>query len=226
MPMFLTNNLSKLFFAIFFATIIYYFAPQIDLWVSGIFYSEQDKFYLKEQPALKIIYLTVPYIMWRLAIIYIVLLVIITIAKKPLFGISDKKIVYLALALLIGPGIIVNVICKDNLFGRARPNQIKEFGGDKIFTRPLVITDQCKSNCSFASGHAAAAFYLTSFALITIRWSKLIWALSLFFGIIVGLVRIMQGGHFFSDVVFSGLIVILVNYFLYYLIFLRNSKLS
>ena len=68
--------------------------------------------------------------------------------QKWLLGINRKVGSYVVGSIVLGPGIIVNGIFK-SLWGRARPSQIVEFGGDKIYTPPLVITDQCDWNCSF-----------------------------------------------------------------------------
>jgi lipid A 4'-phosphatase len=115
---------------------------------------------------------------------------------------------YLLLALGVGPGLIVNVALKDH-WGRARPSQIATFGGDKHFTPALQPTDQCDHNCSFSAGHAAMGFYLVSFAFLLRdpKRRRRTEAAALAFGAAAGLARMAQGGHFLSDVVFSGLIV-------------------
>ena len=46
--------------------------------------------------------------------------------------------------------------------------------------------------------------------------------ISIFFGVSIGLVRIVEGGHFLSDIVFSGLVVFLLSFFIKKL-FLNNS---
>ncbi|BCD60165.1 lipid A 4'-phosphatase [Nitratiruptor sp. YY08-10] len=137
--------------------------------------------------------------------------------------ISKKILVYLLLVLLIGPGLIVNVVFK-NHFGRARPSQIEQFGGTKKFTPALQIADQCKKNCSFSSGHAAAAFYfLALIPLFRGRKRKIIAALAIIWGSVVGLVRIAQGGHFLSDVYCSAVVVYFVSIIVYYLLFERKQ---
>ena len=79
--------------------------------------------------------------------------------------IFTSSIFFLVVTLIIGPGIIVNYILKDN-FGRARPKDIIEFHGTKNFTKIFMISNQCTKNCSFPSGHAAIGFYFTAFAYI------------------------------------------------------------
>ena len=68
---------------------------------------------------------------------------------------------YAILGIIIGPivgsGIIANWYFKDQ-WGRARPVHVSEFGGDKIFTRAFVKSNQCEKNCSWISGESSAAF--------------------------------------------------------------------
>ncbi|MDX1923849.1 MAG: phosphatase PAP2 family protein [Rickettsiaceae bacterium] len=116
--------------------------------------------------------------------------------------------------MLVGSGLIINVCFKDH-FGRARPKQILEFGGDKKFTKVFIPSDQCSKNCSFSSGHAAGAFEFTTLAFIAPLSLRVIaFVLGFTGGMIVGACRVMQGGHFPSDVFVSGAVVLLVNYIL------------
>jgi lipid A 4'-phosphatase len=66
-------------------------------------------------------------------------------------------------------------------------------------------------NCGFVSGHAAAGFSLMTWGIWSAwprrkRWLVIGTAAGLF----IGSVRIMQGGHFLSDVIFSGWAVWLI----------------
>jgi len=124
---------------------------------------------------------------------------------------SRRDSAYLTLALLIGPGLIVNAGLK-SYWGRARPSQVAEFGGDAMFTPALVMAEQCASNCSFVSGDAAVGFCLTAFAFIVpapFRWP--VFTAGVAAGCALGAARIAQGAHFPSDILFAGLIVIAVN---------------
>ena len=107
-------------------------------------------------------------------------------------------------------GVVVNLFFK-NIWGRARPGDILQLGGKENFTPWFQISDACSSNCSFVSGDAAVGFSLIALYFLTKRivyfWS------SLFFGFGIGLVRIMEGGHFVSDVVMAAMILYLSYYF-------------
>ena len=112
---------------------------------------------------------------------------------------------FLLLSLLIGPGLIVNTL--KETWGRARPTKVVELGGDKRFTPALVPSDQCRRNCSFTSGHAAFGFWWMALAFVDRRRRGMWLAIGLALGLGIGLVRIAQGGHFPSDVLYSGWIV-------------------
>jgi lipid A 4'-phosphatase len=112
---------------------------------------------------------------------------------------------FLAACLAIGPGVVANIVLKDH-WGRARPKQVVEFGGTKTFTPALIPTDQCSSNCSFVSGEAASIFMpFFAVGLLIPQWSAVLLGAGTLFGLAAGLVRISQGAHFLSDVVFAGI---------------------
>jgi lipid A 4'-phosphatase len=111
---------------------------------------------------------------------------------------------FMAVCLAVGPGLIANLILKDQ-WGRARPRQVVEFGGTKAFTPPLLIADQCKRNCSFVSGEAASTFVVPyALAILVSRWSLALVLAGTVGGLAAGFVRMAQGAHFLSDVVFAG----------------------
>ena len=56
-------------------------------------------------------------------------------------------------------------------------------------------------------------FWVVAFAfLVPAPWRGRAIALALAFGALVGWVRIIQGGHFLSDVVYAGLLVVAVTW--------------
>lgn len=131
---------------------------------------------------------------------------------------------YLVLCLGVGPGLVTNMLFKDQ-WGRARPAQIVEFGGGKTFTPPLLPANQCARNCSFVSGEAAsmfAVFYAA--ALIVPHGSVAMIVAGTIVGLAAGLVRMAQGGHFLSDVVFAGVFMALTAAGLYRLLFGRAGE--
>ena len=108
---------------------------------------------------------------------------------------------FLVLLLALGPGLLVNAIFKDH-WGRPRPREIVQFKGKMEFLQPWQMGINGKGR-SFPSGHASAAFYMTAPYFIYRRSRKRLaysWlAGGLFFGFLMSIARIAQGGHFLSD---------------------------
>jgi lipid A 4'-phosphatase len=190
--------------------------PQLDLWTSGLFYRPGEAFFLADDFALRAVYWLVRYVAVALAIGLPLLLIMALWLRQPVLGLDRRALIFLIAALVIGPGLVVNTVLKDH-WGRARPSQIEEYGGAKQFTPALEPTDQCERNCSFPAGHPAIGFYFVAFAAVIAapRPRRLVFAGAIAAGAILGIMRIAQGGHFLSDVVFSGLIVVGVNWLLY-----------
>jgi lipid A 4'-phosphatase len=132
------------------------------------------------------------------ALLLLGLIVYFSVNKNP----PKRKIAaYLLCVLVIGPGLVVNLWLKDNSIGRARPREVIEFGGTHAFTPAFYNAQACDTNCSFPCGHAASGFYLVALAWAFRRRSLLLVGIGL--GGLLGFMRIVQGGHFASDVLIS-----------------------
>jgi len=143
--------------------------------------------------------------------------------KRKFCNVDGKRVAYLFLVLIIGAGLIVNWGLKDN-FGRARPRDVAEFGGTKIFTPAFVISHECRTNCSFSSGDAAGGFFSLAlvFALARHRRAALVAGLAV--GVIESLARISSGAHFFSDTVVSFFVMLITADVLYYYIVMTAAE--
>ncbi len=149
----------------------------------------------------------------------VVLLILNIVRPKRRVFISTRALIFLLSAFLLGPGLLVNVVLKDH-WGRPRPIDVIEFGGNQHFVAWWDPRGDCPSNCSFVSGDVSTAFWtIAPAALVPPPWQALAYASAISFGIAMGAFRIMAGGHFFSDVVFAGIFTFLVIWFLYALIF-------
>lgn len=192
------------------------FVPAIDLGISAQFYDPLRRvFPARSSPMYEWVRKVMPYFMFAGAGYVAVLWAAGELMKQVFLGITRRVAAYLLLSLALGPGLIVNVLLKDN-WGRPRPSTLRDFGGDNYFVPPLVLSNQCDGNCSFSSGHGALGFWPVAVALLVpAPWRGFALALALVFGVMVGFVRIAQGGHFFSDVVFSAVVVVTVNLWLY-----------
>lgn len=112
---------------------------------------------------------------------------------------------YLTLTMIIGPGLIVNTLFKEN-WERPRPLDLVELNGDSEFVEVWSPPVPGSGN-SFPSGHAATAFYLFTPYLIlrnqTRRWAVVFLVAGFAFGALMGYCRMLQGAHFFSDVIWA-----------------------
>ncbi|KFI22250.1 phosphatase PAP2 family protein [Nitrosococcus oceani] len=182
--------------------LIFLLFPTLDLTVSGWFYQLPLSFFLTKETPFVFLYELVP-AMVHLLEIALPLIILLSFSPLQRYLIAHRKpAVYLALVLLLGPGLLVNEVFK-NHWDRARPKQIVEFGGDKIFTAAGVPSDQCEHNCSFVCGHASMGFYFLSFGYLFPRQRRKWLGIGIGLGGLIGLARIAQGAHFMSDVVFS-----------------------
>ena len=192
--------------------------PELDLVVSGWFF--HDGFVGRHELMARIAYDAV-YIAFGLALV-----VIIYSAWQARRGRNSWRLsVFLLSSLLLGPGVLVNWVLKE-LSGRARPDALSYFGGDKLFTAPWHFTDQCATNCAFVSGHASMGFYFVALAFVFARSRSRFWLLfanGWLLGLIFGGFRIYQGRHFLSDVLWSGLVVSFTACALYWLLVLRSA---
>ena len=193
---------------------LFLLAPQIDIAVEHWFADGQNGFPLRHHPLAKFLNELINFLAALVGLVTLVGLIVTSLAKGPFLKLWRRQHGFLFASLVIGPGLIANLLFKEN-WGRARPRQILEFGGTQEFSPPLLISDQCASNCSFVSGDASMAFAMLAPALLVKKYQKpAIWA-ALFFGLLIGLTRMVQGAHFLSDVIFAGVFVIATVLLLY-----------
>jgi lipid A 4'-phosphatase len=123
--------------------------------------------------------------------------------------------VLMFLLLALGPGLVVNGVLKDH-WGRPRPRETVNFGGQASYQAPFVISD--KGGKSFPCGHCSVAFAFCGLALWLYdrrkKWAWFILILSILGGLVVGLARVAVGAHYFSDVLVSGFAVFWVAWLL------------
>lgn len=134
-----------------------------------------------------------------------------------------KPALFIMLLMILGPGLVVNLGFKEN-WVRPRPCQLAHFDGRMPFYRlgemPAVHKGDTVKGKSFPSGHASAAFYLM-FPFFLLRDTRPLWARTFLatgcaYGAVMGICRMIQGGHFASDVIWAGGFVYLCGMMLYY----------
>jgi lipid A 4'-phosphatase len=133
--------------------------------------------------------------------------------------VSGSTALFLTLTLAIGPGLITNSILKDH-WGRSRPIDIHAFGGTDRFTAWWDPSGPCPNNCSFVAGEPSGAFWtLAAAAIAPPQWRVIAYGAAVVFGVVLGMLRMAAGGHFFTDVVFAGVLMYLVAWVMHGLIF-------
>ena len=230
MGSFKSRFIYKLFFCntVFFLISILFFLlyPEFDILVSSIFYYK-GLFLDKHFPLISGIRNFLKNFMIISAIIPLLFLVLLKVNKFQKIRNYKKnlRLKLIALGLVLGPtigcGLIANFYFKDN-WGRARPYQIEEFGGNLIYTPPLIKSDQCQKNCSWIGGETSAAFSFLA-GLLFLRKKKKILRILFLFGSLVIFCRMAMGGHFLSDNLFAVNLMIYIS-ILYYLIMIKLFK--
>ncbi len=199
--------------------------PGLDIAVSRTFFDDAMQFRWARTGVPELIRTLGPDIIISTLVVCVLLYVASLISERWMWRVAPMQVFYLGLTLLIGPGLIVETLLKPH-WGRARPDDISEFGGSATFSPAWQMSDQCDGNCSFVSGHAAVAFWLTAYAFILpARWRVPVLIVGIVLGFAMGIVRIAQGAHFLSDIATAGLIVIAVNEILARLIFKQSPPL-
>ncbi|HTZ39354.1 MAG TPA: phosphatase PAP2 family protein [Syntrophales bacterium] len=124
---------------------------------------------------------------------------------------------FIVVFLALGPGLVVNTVVKE-YWGRPRPADIVQFGGTEAY-RPFW--NPGGQGRSFPSGHAAIGFFIMApFFVLRHRapaWARRALVAGLFYGALMGLTRMIQGGHYLTDVIWAGCLIYLTGLFLYYL---------
>ena len=197
-------GLAVVFFALF---------PTLDLTVEHWLHTPEDGFFLRHNPIVTFVYHGVEWFSGGALLLTLAVLIGGFGFRHPDLRRHGRAATFFLLAVVLGPGLIVNGVFKEN-WGRARPAQVQEFGGQKQYTPPLQATDQCSRNCSFASGHASIGFVLLALGYAFPRHRRRWFAAGIALGLLVGLGRMIQGRHFLSDVIFSGLFVTMASMWL------------
>jgi len=124
--------------------------------------------------------------------------------------IQARAALLLVATIALGPGLITNVILKDH-WARSRPIDVRQFDGADRFVPWWDPRGDCPDNCSFIAGEPSGAFWtLAPAALAPPQWRAIAYGAALAFGAGIGALRIGAGAHFFTDVVFAGVLTYLV----------------
>lgn len=156
----------------------------------------------------------------------VVSLVLKLIAPRWRMLIPARGAVLMIVTLALGPGLIVNAILKDQ-YGRPRPADVQPLGGSHAFVAWWDPRGTCPQNCSFVSGDVSAGFWtLAPAALLPAPWRPLAYTAAIAFGSGIAVLRMVFGGHFFTDVVFAAIITFLIIWVTYNFLYRWMTRLT
>ncbi len=184
--------------------------PALDLAMTGLFYVPGAGFPAASTTLLRDLRgLGMAVFTWTM-IVAAIALVVPFLADGTRFLLPPRAGLFLLAAGAIGPGLLVNGLFKAH-WGRARPVNVMDFGGDHAFSGPWVIADGCKANCSFVSGEGSSSIFMLALAMIAPpAWKRPVALGALVFAAVMSVNRIAFGGHFLSDVLIAWCLTILV----------------
>lgn len=184
----------------------------LDLRVSATFYTHSQGWYLARAAPWSWLYDYGEYPAIALSVSAFVVLV--GSVWRSAWASYRRPCLFLVLAVALGPGLLVNGILKP-AWDRPRPRQIERFDGSATY-RAWWQPGGPGRGTSFPSGHAAMGFVLIAGAMLVpcrrVGLRRVLFIAAFGYGILLGATRIVQGGHFLSDILGSGVCVMLVIY--------------
>ncbi len=123
---------------------------------------------------------------------------------------TGRQLVFLIATMALGPGLVVNLGLKDHTH-RPRPVQTQDFGGKFEFRPWYRFVGECRKNCSFVSGEVSEAFWMVAPAsLAPPPLRALAVGAALAFGVLTALLRMAFGGHYLSDALLAGFVMLII----------------
>ncbi len=206
---------------------IAYFTPMLDIAISSHFF-DREQGYFPSAPIYELIrqWGVIPAMI--VAVVASLFFALTYVIKR--WSRWRPYALLLILPMALGAGVITHGIFKDH-WGRPRPRQVENFGGENPY-RPFYKPDwswEIRQLKSFPCGHCTMGFYFFAVALLFRRLGyKWLYVISLLFalalGTALGIARIAQGGHFFSDVLAAALVMWLTAAACDWLIFIREEE--
>lgn len=202
------------------------FNPNIDIEVSRYFQFGEQSFVLRDD---RVISLMRRMMMNGFAVYYVCVVVCGVLAWRrsmPVLRMQWHKWMFTGVCGLVGPTLLVNVILKAH-WGRARPVQTLDLGGNLEFSQFWIWSDQCPANCSFVSGEVATAVMIPiSLALLSVKWRPAFYAVAIMICAFDGYLRIAQGAHYLTDAFMTLPLMMMTACLVYFVFYLwRNSPL-
>ncbi|HEY7491460.1 MAG TPA: phosphatase PAP2 family protein [Candidatus Tectomicrobia bacterium] len=180
---------------------------EFDLWLAAQFYKPEipSAWFIADAAPWSWLYRYGEYPAFVMLVV--ALLVLLGSLRQHTWARYRRRCLFLVLVVALGPGLLVNGLLKP-AWSRPRPRQIEQFGGSYSY-RPWWRPGGLAGGKSFPSGHTAMGYALVAGAML-IPCRQRAWphdlalAGTLAYGTLMGVARIVQGGHFASDVVWTG----------------------
>jgi membrane-associated PAP2 superfamily phosphatase len=213
------------------AGVIFGLYPELDLRIARYFYGFEDAnhntFAFRVYPPvlwLRDIGLWIGAVLVAPAVAALVLKLVLPRRKILMPG---RAVVFLIATMAVAPGLLANVVLKDH-WGRPRPIDVTQFGGNEHFVPWWDPRGDCPGNCAFVSGDVAGAFWtMAPAALAPPQWRAIAYGAALALGTGMAVIRVMAGAHFPSDVIFAGVFTFLLIWLLYAMIYRwRGTRFS
>jgi membrane-associated PAP2 superfamily phosphatase len=200
--------------------VVFAIYPQLDIAISRLFFSEPHRVFPMQYSLVgRNLRDLFTYIIAALAAPAFIALAIKLVLPRRRMLIAARAMLFLIATLALAPGLMANVILKEN-WGRPRPAEIQEFYGPEKFMPWWDPRGACDKNCSFVAGEGAGGYWTLAPAVLAPAPLKpLAYAAALAFGSAAGLLRLSGGAHFFTDVVFSGVFTFLIIWLVHGLIY-------
>jgi len=185
--------------------------PQLDLKIASLFYDPVTRrFPMQASHVAGIVRDAAMWVTWAFALPALVSLALKIVWPRRRMLISPRVTLFLSLSIILTAGLISNAGFK-TYWGRPRPVATAEFGGPWQFKAWWDPRGQCPRNCSFYSGEATTAFWTYApAALAPPQWRPLAYVAATIFGLVTGVLRMSFGGHYFTDVIFGGVMAFLI----------------
>jgi lipid A 4'-phosphatase len=191
--------------------LVFAVAPGIDLAVAGFFHGiAVEETMPRLSRAIAIVRRLEPLVTTLAIAPAVVVLLVKLFWPKRTTIMPARAALFLSVSLVLGPGLLVNTILKDH-WARPRPGMVANFGGDMTFRPWWDPRGACTDNCSFVSGETSSAVWLTAPALLVpLPWRYAALAGVAVYAAGIGVMRLLLGGHFLSDVLFAAIFTGLV----------------
>lgn len=124
-----------------------------------------------------------------------------------------RPALYIFWVIVLGPGLVINLVFKDH-WGRPRPVHMQTFGGQHAYVPPLKLGGTREK--SFPCGHCSVGYAFFVFYFLSRRRKFWFLGLTLVIAFTLAAARMSAGGHFISDILWSGYLVFFIAWLVYY----------